>query len=231
MNFFFSFVFEFLSTRIYASVDIALKFDSIDVPRTMSRVLRRQMMVVKENADVDMDVHLDKFFLSFSALFASNFFFFFFFTSRSRQVLFFSLHMLVLFERFFYAQSHLRSNKMTNISLRTTQTRTHTHTHIYIHDRSLCGSCTFFFNVNKKLFFCCFSLSPSRALSPFFFTFVRVREHTYMYNQTYLPKSKSEGKRQREKKKYTYEKRTTTCGFSISTWDRMRKRERERKRK
>jgi hypothetical protein len=106
-------------------VDIALKFDSIDVATTMSRVLRRQMMVVKgregrgggrARPQMWMDVHFDKFFLSFGVFFFVGFF----------------LHMLALL--FFFL---LNLFYITNISVRTTQIRAH----IYIHDRS---SCTIF---------------------------------------------------------------------------------------
>ena len=158
------------------------------------------MMVVKENADVDMDVHLDKFFLSFSALFASNFFFFFFFTSRSRQVLFFSLHMLVLFERFFYAQSHLRSNKMTNISLRTTQTRTHT----YIYTIVLCVvRVRFFLMLIRSFFLLLQSLSLSLPLALFPLSSLRlyvcVSTHTCIIKRIYRRVRARERDRERKK--------------------------------
>ncbi len=126
-------------------MDIALKFDSIDVARTMSRVLRRQMMVVKErekkrggedhrcgwmciltNSSVLLScIYLHQIFLSFSFFFAHARTFILFFCSASST-----------------------SNNITNISVRTTQMRAHIYTPIV-----LCIVRVRFFYVNKKLFF------------------------------------------------------------------------------
>lgn len=116
------------------SVDVALKFDSIDVATTMSRAPRRQMMVAKENEtktprpQMWINVHFDNS-LSFLSL---NFF-----ASTCS-------HFYFYFSAFFL----YTSNNITNISVRTTQMRAHMHTY----DRSSYSSCTFFFYVNKKLF-------------------------------------------------------------------------------
>ena len=100
MNFFFFVVVEFHNQHTYPSVDIALKFDSIDVPRTMSRVLRRQMMVVKENTDVDGCAFGQILYFLFG-YFASNFF-----SSLSLSL---SLSLPSPYRHFFYTCSYFKS--------------------------------------------------------------------------------------------------------------------------
>ena len=76
---------------MYASVDIALKFDSIEVATTMSRELRRRLMVVKETESIAVvNVQFDKLIVPVGAysqqiFYTHPYFYFFFVFSTSNN--------------------------------------------------------------------------------------------------------------------------------------------------
>ena len=131
---------------MYASVDIALKFDSIEVATTMSRELRRRLMVVKETESIAVvNVQFDKLIVPVGAY--------------SQQI--FYTHPYFYFFLSFLHQTMLLTGQFVQ------------HKRAFIHIYTIVLMCSFFY-VNKKFFLCCFSPSFSLSLSlpPFLSSFL-----------------------------------------------------------